>query len=699
MDNYQKYLEIVKQLTFEQKALLTTGVGMNTAELPEHDIGTIQMSDATSGVRCPWKEPMGNGGDVAFPCESGMAATFNRDIVNRMAAGIGANCIAHGIDMLLAPAINLHRNPLCGRNFEYFSEDPYLTGEMAAAYINGVQSEGVGTCLKHFAMNTQEHYRMHINSESDERTIRELYLAGFEQALKKSHPTSLMCAYNKVNGIFASENKWLLTEVLRDEWGYEGAVVSDWGAVHNKAKTIAAGLDLLMPSYSKTIVEDLKLGLEKGWCTMDDIERAAARVLRMADRTLKMERTGKPFIRDDYHELAYEGAAECITLLQNDENFLPVDPKRVKKLVVLGRYAESILAIQGNPTTPDGKYMRGNVTVDSDSIEHALPHIEKYCKDLGIEMSYEPLYEVDSGSICPERVRAVMIDAIKDADLVLFFIGMPPNYEAEGDDRQELSFPFYLTRLATDVCRYNPNTVIIQQSGCAVSPYFFLKPPKGILHAWLPGEAGGRAIADAIFGKINPSGKLPMTFMKRLDPRLDIKGDGRKIVYTEGLEMGYRYYDKHTDDIWFPFGHGLSYTTFEYSNIKVTPENAEEIDTVTVSVDVTNTGKMAGKEVIQVYVAQDDPSVVRPIKELKGFEKVELQPQETKNVAITLDSSAFAYFNTNLHKWYVEPDTYHILVGSSSQDIRLTADFFYDNDNGYTLLREEWGNESQVIMA
>ena len=451
-----------------------------------------------------------------------------------------------------------------------------------------------------------------------------------------------------------------------------------------------------MPSCSKTVVEELKLGLEKGWCTMDDIERAAARVLRMTDRTLQMERTGKEFIRKDYHELAYEGAAECMTLLQNDENFLPVDPKRVKKLVVLGKYAEYTLAVSGKPNIAGSA---SSVTVKPESVEHALPHIERYCKELGIELDYQPLFDIDQGSIDPYTVRSVMINAIKDADLVLFFIAMPTHYEAEGDDRQELSFPFYLTRLATDACRFNPNTVIIQQSGCAVSPYFFLKPPKGILHAWLPGEAGGRAIADAIFGKINPSGKLPMTFMKRLDPRLDIMGDGRKIVYTEGLEMGYRYYDKHPEDVWFPFGHGLSYTTFEYSNIKVTPENTDKIDTVTVSVDVTNTGKVAGKEVVQVYVSQDDPSVVRPIKELKGFKKVEIQPGETKTVTIELDASSFAYFNTCLHKWYVEPDTYHILVGSSSQDIRLTADFVYDNEDGYTLLREAWGNESQVIMA
>lgn len=697
MDNYEKYLEIVKQLSFEQKALLTTGVGMNTVELPEHGIGTIQMSDATSGVRCPWKKPYEDGGDVAFPCESAMAATFNRDVVKRMAAGIGANCIAHGIDMILAPAINLHRNPLCGRNFEYFSEDPYLTGEMATYYINGVQSEGVGTCLKHIAMNTQEHYRMHINSEADERTMRELYLRGFEMAVKDSKPTSLMCAYNKINGVFASENKWILTDILRDEWGYEGAVVSDWGAVHNAAKTLAAGLDLIMPSNSKTIIDDLKLGLDKGWCTMDDIERAAARVLRMADRTLQMERTGKPFIRKDYHELAYEGAAECMTLLQNDENFLPVDPKRVKKLVVLGKYAEYTLAVSGKPA------LEGNassVTVKPESVEHALPYIRKYCDELGIEMDYKPLFEIDQGSIDPRTVRAVMIDAIKDADLVLFFIGMPPNYEAEGDDRQELSFPFYLTRLATDVGRFNPNTVIIQQSGCAVSPYFFLKPPKGILHAWLPGEAGGRAIADAIFGKINPSGKLPMTFMKRLDPRLDIMGDGRKIVYTEGLEMGYRYYDKHTEDIWFPFGHGLSYTTFEYSNARLSSDKLESIENgVDVLIDVTNTGKVAGKEVVQIYVEQDDPSIVRPIKELKGFEKVEIQPGETKTVTIHLDDRAFKHYNLSVRDWVAEPDTYHIHIGSSSQDIRATVDLVYDNDMGYTLLREQWGNESQVIMA
>ena len=691
------YKAIVSKLTLDEKIMLLNGVKMNTVPLPEYGIGTVQMSDATSGVRCPWKERIGGGGDVAFPSETGMAATFNRDMVRKIGAAIARNCIAHEVDILLAPATNIHRNPLCGRNFEYFSEDPYLSGVMSTEYIKGVQGEGVGTSLKHFAMNNQENLRNIINSEcNDERAMREIYFTPFEMAVKDANPTTVMCSYNKINGVYASENHWLLTEVLRDEWGYDGLVVSDWGADHNYAKAVHAGLDLCMPNQ-KDFAEELKKGLERGWCTEEDIDKCAERVLRLADGVLNMPRSSEPYVREDLHKLAQEASADGIVLLENKDNILPINPKKVKKMTILGKYAEEPLAVSGYYE------MRGNlcggVTVDPASLDSPLEYLKQYAKENDIEITYEPLYDMFSGSI-DMALRDVMINSIKEADLVLFFIGMPPYYEMEGDDRIELSFPFYMSRLATDVCRFNRNTVVIQQAGCAVSNYFFMKPPKAIVHMWLCGEGGGKAIADVLFGKSNPCGKLPMTFMNKLDPRLDRRGDGRKVVYREGMEVGYRYYDKHPEDVWFPFGHGLSYTTFEYSNIKVTPDKVTDPDeTVTVTFDIKNTGDVAGKEIAQIYVEQHDPSVVRPIKELKEFAKVELEPGETKTVSVTLNKRSFAYYNTCLHDWYAEPDTYHILVGASSTDIRLTADYVLEWDDGYTMLREKWDNDTQFIMA
>ncbi len=690
------YKKILSTMTLDEKISLLNGIGMNTVAIEKYGIKSVEMSDATSGVRCPRKKRLEGGGDVAFPSETGMAATFNREMVYKIGVAIAKNCIAHEIDCLLAPATNIHRNPLCGRNFEYFSEDPYLAGEMAAQYINGVQSEGVGTSLKHFAMNHQEYLRNHINSECDERTIRELYFVPFEKAIKQANPTTVMCSYNKINGVYASENHWLLTEVLRNEWGYEGIVVSDWGADHNYAKAARAGLDLCMPEY-EDFTEKLKKGMEKGWCTEADIDRCAERIMRMVDVTLELPRSAEPYNRDDLHKLSREASAEGIVLLQNDDNVLPINPKKVKKLTVLGKYAEEPIAVSGYYEMKNN--LCGGVTVDPESIDSPLDFIEQYAKENNIEVTYEPLYDIFGGGI-DMRLRDNMINSIKNADLVLFFIGNPPYYEMEGDDRQDLSFPFFQTRLATDVCRFNPNTVMIQQAGCAISPYFFLKPPKAIVHMWLCGEGGGKAIADVLFGKINPSGKLPMTFMKELDPRMDARGDGRKVIYAEGMEVGYRYYDKHPEKIWFPFGHGLSYTTFEYSNIKITPDKTTSPDqTVTVRFDIKNTGDIKGKEVAQIYVEQHDPSVYRPTKELREFIKVELQPGETKNISVTLGKRAFAYYNTCLHDWYAEPDTYHIHVGASAADIRLTADYVLNWDDGYSMLRDKWDNDTQFIMA
>ena len=686
------YKSVISKMSLKEKASLLTGEDMHTRAYPKYDIKSFEMSDATSGVRAPWKEPI-EGGDVAFPCESAMAATWDRDTVRKIGSSIGENCIEHNVDMLLSPAINLHRNPLCGRNYEYFSEDPYLTAEMAIQYVNGVQSVGVGTCLKHFAMNTQEIGRNHLNSECDERTMRELYLYAFERTLKEANPTSLMCAYNKINGIYCSENKYLLTEILRDQWKYEGSVVSDWGAVHNVGKALSAGLDLDMPQCD-TYLQQLTEGLEKGYCTMEDVDRSVERNIRLADRITSFKRNNKPFDRKQLHKFAQEAAAESMVLLKNEDNILPINTEKIKKITVLGKFAEDPVAISGH------QEMCGGVEVWKSSIDSPLQFIKEYADKYGIEITYEPLYEKMSGSI-DMPLRDVMINSIKNADLCLFFIGNHPYYEMEGDDRQMLSFPYHLARLATDVCRFNANTIIIQQNGCAVSPYFFLNSPKAILQMWMAGEGGGKAVADILFGKTNPSGKLPMTFMKKINPEIDTVSDGRKIHYKEQLDMGYRYYDKHPEHIWYPFGYGLSYTTFEYSNLHISPEKSDNPkQVVKVSFDITNTGKVTGKEVAQVYISAKDSSVVRCIKDLKGFEKVELKPNETKTVEITLDENAFAYYNTNLHRWHTESGKYSILVGKSSRDIVLSGEYEIEYDKDYSLCREKWGyGNTEIIMA
>ena len=681
------YKEIISKMKIEDKADMLTGIEMNTKTKPEYGItATIEMSDGPSGVRSVAKNPPDvEGGDIAFPVPAAQAATWNTSLVEKGGNQLALNCIARGIDMILSPGVNIVRSPLCGRNYEYFSEDPYLAGEMGVAHIKGVQDYGVGTSVKHYAANQQENHRRVVNAEISERALREIYLSVFETIIKKTNPTTVMCAYNKVNGHYCSENKKLLTDILRNEWGYDGAVISDWGAVHNVVNAIKAGLDLVMPQR-KTIIEEVMQGLSDKTITEEDVDKALINVLNMINRVSSMQKPEQSFDRAKAHEVATEIARESITLLRNEDNILPITPGKYKKIGVVGYFAEKPVHGSGAGS--------GAVTVNEECVDSPLKCIKELAGQT--EIMYAPLYDSYGGNL----TFANMIDIqkiAKECELIIMFAGNHLFWEVEGEDRDTLELPIHMIRLADECSRFCKNTVIVTQTGSAYAPFMRLVHPKAIVQMWLAGEGGGQAIAEVLFGKVNPSGKLPVTFMREINPDVKFCADGRYIDYKDGLFVGYRYYDENPDKIWYPFGYGLSYTTFEYSDIEVTSSDNMSAE---VSFNVTNTGGMAGKEVCQVYVAPLESSVLRPKKELKGFKKVSLQPGETKRVKIELDTRAFSYYNTNINDWHAESGLYDILIGASSQDIRLSAEFEIINKNEYTINRDKWTNiTDKLIMA
>lgn len=681
------YSEIISKMSLEEKAQMLTGAGsMETKAFEKYGIKAVTMADGPAGVRKPWDDTM-PGGDVAFPTASSLAMTWNRELVYEVGTALAENCIAHDVDMLLAPATNLYRNPLCGRNYEYFSEDPYLAGELTAEYINGIQSEGVGTSLKHFCANSQERARGVINSEMDERTLRELYLRHFETIIRKSNPTSVMCAYNKVNGNYCSENKKLLTDILRKEWGYDGMVVSDWGAVHHEGRAIKAGLDLKMPSDS-SMYEKVKKAYEEGHVSMEEIDEAVNRMINFAVRIDEMRklRKNEEYDRDRLHAVAKKAADEAIVLLKNEDNILPIKPGKYKKLAVFGYYAEKPQCLGG------GNGASGGVTVHDESIDSALKYIKEYAGDT--EIIYEPIYNELGGSPdFPNMIRMQQI--LKEADAAIMFGGYPQYYEVEGEDRFSLHLPHYMERMLNETARFCKNTIVVLQSGSATAPYMDGANPKAIVQMGYSGEAAGHSIADVLFGKVNPSGKLQCTYMTAFDPMLDLTGDGRKLVYREGLFIGYRYYDKHPEKVWYPFGYGLSYTTFEYGNLEVEKLTEAPDISVRVRFTVKNTGDVYGAEAAQIYVSEREPSISRPYKELKGFEKVFLAPGEEKTVEVILDKDAFAYYNTNKNDWHVESGIYDIMVGKSAADICLSEAIDVEWDKDYTIHRDRWNN---IIM-
>lgn len=671
---------IMGKMTLEQKAQLLSGWEATTREFEELGIPRVWMVDGPHGVRK--SNTNTKGGCVCYPTAAAIGASWDRDLAFKTGEALGKECRQEDYEMLLGPGVNMKRTPYCGRNFEYFSEDPVLSGNLAAEVINGLESQGIGASLKHYAANNQEFERNTINAEIDERTLREYYLKAFEITLSKSNPTSVMCAYNKIGGIWCSENKYILTDILRDEWGYEGMVISDWGAVHDAVRAIKAGLDLDMPG-NKNIARDVKNGLDAGKITMEDVDKAVERMLKFIDRIKSMQKGKCEYSREVQHQVARDAAAECITLLRNDDNVLPINGKKYKKIGVFGKAAERPVIMGGGSS---------HILLDPELIDKPIDFLKKYAEEEGIELYYDPT----SGNHFKNRFDGFMgaedvgdlnnwANKGNDFDAMILFISN--NYgldvETEHWDRENLTYANYINGMVDSACNACKNVIVVMQTGSAAIPGRWKDKVKGVIQMWYGGEGAGSAVSDIIFGKVNPSGKLSETFITRDRSEMDVTGDGRKTWYNEGMFVGYRYYDKYKDDVWFPFGHGLSYTTFEYSDMAI--EKKKEGIGVKVSLKVKNTGDVAGKEIVELYVSHKDSVVLKPEKELKEFTKIYLEPGEEKEVIFELDEKAFQYYNICLRDWHVESGVYKIMAAASSQDIRLEKDCVIVNDDDYSI--------------
>jgi beta-glucosidase len=649
---------IIAQLTLEEKAALCTGASnWTTTPIERLGVPELIMSDGPHGVRrVPdvHEVAMESLPATCFPTASCLASTWNVDLIHQMGEALADECIALNVDVLLGPGVNMKRSPLGGRNFEYFSEDPYLAGEMAASLINGIQSKGVGTSLKHYAVNNQEYQRFSISAEVDERTLREIYLVAFEKAVKQAQPWTVMCSYNKINGPFGSEHHYLLTEILKNEWGFEGFVVSDWGAVRDRVAALKGGLDLEMPGPQARRVQAMVAAVRSGKMDEALLDEAARRILQIVFKAQETPKQGT-FDMDAHHELAHQVAAEGMVLLKNN-GLLPL--KDQQHIAVIGRAAENA-------------HFQGGGSSHIHTTKVAVPFKELQAQAGNAELTYAPGYPADNSFRQDLIDQAVTLAS--SADVAVLYIALPAFKESEGYDRTDLDLTDQQVALIKAVAKIQPNTIVVLNNGAPVAMSSWIDDVAAVLEGWMMGQAGGIAIADVLFGKVNPCGKLAETFPLKLSDtpaHINWPGEAGAVRYGEGLFIGYRYYDAKQMPVLFPFGYGLSYTTFAYSNPQVSAKSFKDVDGVTVTVDVTNTGTVAGKEIVQVYVHDQKSTLVRPAKELKGFAKVELQPGETKTVAIQLDFRAFAYYHPEYKQWITEDGEFDLLIGASAVDIR-----------------------------
>ena len=653
--------KLISEMTLEEKASLCSGSDFwHTRGMERLGIPAVMVTDGPCGLRkqAGDTDHLGLNASVkaiSYPTGSCIASSFDRALIRESGEYLGEECQAEDVAVLLGPAVNIKRSPLCGRNFEYFSEDPYVAGEMAVAYIKGVQSKHVGTSIKHFAANSQEHRRLTSDSVVDERTLRELYLPAFEKAAKEAQPWTFMCSYNKLNGTYASENHRLLTEILRDEWGFEGAVMSDWGAVNERPRGVAAGLDLEMPGPGTTNTRKIIEAVKNGTLAEKDVDTAAERILKFVYQYLENRDPSVKFQYERDHEKARQMAAESMVLLKNEGNILPLSKE--KKGAFLGKFAE-LPRFQGG----------GSSHVNSYQVVGALEAAQ------GLSVTYAQGYPTDTQKP-DDALIAEAVTAAREADCAVLFIGITDSMESEGFDRKDLKIPACQEKLVEEVVKVQKNTVVVVHCGAPIEMPW-INDVKAVLYAYLGGEAVGSATVDILFGDVNPSGKLAETFPIRLEDNpsyLYYFGEGDRTEYREGIFVGYRYYDKKNLPVLFPFGHGLSYTEFAYSDLTFDKTSLKDTDTLQVSVKVKNVGKRAGKEIVQLYVQDNESSVIRPVKELKGFEKVELAPGEEKTVSFTLEKRSFAFYDTELADWRVETGEFTIHIGKSSRDIQLSG--------------------------
>ncbi|MFU0828690.1 MAG: Thermostable beta-glucosidase B [Lachnoclostridium sp.] len=653
-----KYKNLIKQMSLEDKVAFCSGFDFwKTKEFKKYNIPSIMLSDGPHGLRKQIQEMDHLGINkskpaTCFPPACTTACSWDRDLIGKIGEAIAKEALNEGVSVVLGPGVNIKRNPLCGRNFEYFSEDPYLAGELAACFIQGVQKYGIGTSLKHFAANNQENKRFYSDSILDERTFREIYLTGFEIAVKKGKPSTVMCAYNKINGIYCSDNKYLIREILRNEWGYKGVVVTDWGAMNNRISAFEAGTDLEMPGGADYFDKETIEAVKNGKLSEERIDESVDRLLELVFKCSDLQKKEYTFNPLEHHLLARKAAANSAVLLKNDDNILPLN--KSKKIAVIGSFAKKI-RYQGN----------GSSHVNPTKLTNILTAFDEEKIQYGF---YEGCRE--DGSTDDTLIKEA-VDGAKTCDVAVIFAGLPENYESEGFDRETLSMPDGHIRMIQEVARANPNTVVVLMCGSVITMPW-LDNVKAVLHMYLPGQAGGEACTDLLFGAVNPSGKLAETYpisYEDVPSAVFYENGGKQAQYREGIYVGYRYYDKAGKKVCFPFGFGLSYTTFEYSNMKIHNCNGENYK---VTLLVKNTGKMAGAEIVQLYVSDMQQGIHRPEKELKGFEKVFLEPGEEKEVTFYLDKRSFAYYDVNTKDWEIQRGKYHIQIGASSRDIRLS---------------------------
>ena len=647
---------LLQQLTLEQKCALLSGAAtFKTRALPQYGIPQIWLSDGPHGVRkqAGAADHLGQNPSepaTCFPTASAIASSWDTALGEELGHALGEEAAAQDVAVLLGPGLNTKRSPLCGRDFEYFSEDPYLAGKMAAAMIRGIQANGVAACPKHFAANNQELRRMATDSIVDERTLRELYLTNFEIAVTEGKPKTIMTSYNLVNGVYANENAHLLKEILRDAWGFDGAVVTDWGGSNDHALGVKNGSTLEMPAPGLDSVRELVRAVHDGKISEVDVNARLEELLDLVgSTTAALDKAPKTIDWDAHHALARKAAAESIVLLKNKGGLLPLDPKA--NIAVIGDFAE----------TP--RYQgAGSSLVNAPRVDSFLQVFEASgLKNAGFAKGFDRHGKPNAA------LQSEAVELAKKADVVLLFLGLDEVKESEGLDRSDMKLAQNQIDLMLAVHRANPHLIVILSCGSAVETNW-ASHCRGLVWAGLGGQAGAGALLDVLTGEVNPAGRLAETWPLHLEDNPSFKNfgkDGRNVEYREGLYVGYRYYETAGVPVAYPFGYGLSYTTFEYSDLKATPSG--------VTLTVTNTGKVPGDEVVQVYVAKPDAKVFRPAQELKGFARVHLGAGECTSIAIPLDDKAFRYWNVKTDDWAVEGGRYEVRVGGCSTDIRLTT--------------------------
>ena len=664
------FINRISELTLEEKASLCLGSDFwHTAPVGRLGIPAIMVSDGPHGLRAQLGEAdhvglMGSAPATCFPTASALGSSWNPDLFRAVGEALSREAKKLGVSVVLGPGINMKRSPLCGRNFEYVSEDPWLAGELATAMVQGTQSQGVGTSLKHYAANNQEDDRLRVSAEVDERTLRELYFPAFERVVTSAQPWTVMCAYNKINGTYCSANHWLLTEVLRHEWGFEGLVVSDWGAVHDRVAALRAGLDLEMPPDLGVSDAAIVEAVRDGSLEESVLDEAVSRVLRLVDQSQPALAEGASFDPDDHHALARRAAHESAVLLKNAGNVLPLQPEEGSTVAVIGEFArtprfQGAGSSQVNPTRID---------VPLEELQSALAGQAevRFAAGFGIGNTQDD-----------EQLLQEAVDIARVADHVLVFLGLPGEDESEGFDRTHIDLPTNQLVLLHALAEVHDRLIVILANGGVVRVSTWDDRVAAILECWLSGQAAGGAAVDLLLGVANPSGKLAETIPVRLQDNpsyLNFPGEEGVVRYGEGIFIGYRAYDALIQQVSYPFGFGLSYTTFRIENVdvSVTGSIAGGDLAVTVTASVTNTGQRAGAEVVQIYVGDIEASVARPLRELKGFAKVYLEPGETQQVSCQLEERAFAYWSQRFRQWVVESGEFMIAVGNSSRHLVAT---------------------------